>query len=782
MLNEYLAARRSAIERYFSHMNPMQRKAVCKTEGPVLILAGAGSGKTTVLINRVANLLLFGRAYESEETAGPVTEEELAYLRAYARGEHDDTEGVRPLIACRPVEPWRVLAITFTNKAAGELKSRLAAQLGPAGEEVSASTFHSACVRILRREIGALGYASSFTIYDTDDSLRVIKEILKAGNIDEKRFAPRSVLSFISQYKDSFRSLEEFGVTADHFYLNTCAKIYTEYQRRLKAANALDFDDIIVQTVRLFQEHPDVLEKYQNYYRYIMVDEYQDTNNAQYLLVSLLARKYQNLCVVGDDDQSIYKFRGATIENILSFERQFPGATVIRLEQNYRCTQKILDAANAVIANNTQRKGKNLWTENETGELIQAYTAQDEMGEARFIADTVLEAVKDGAKFSDHAVLYRMNAQANTIERALVKSGVPYRIIGGLRFYERKEIRDILAYLQVINNPADNLRLRRIINEPRRGIGDSTLAAAGEIADALGLSLYEVLSHAEEYAPIAARRQPLQRFCQMMDHFIAARDSGAALEDLLDLVLTESGYQEALLKEGPEGQGRLENIEELKSNMVKFEEENEDGGLAEFLEEISLYTDLDNYDPDTDAVTLMTLHSAKGLEFPTVFIAGMEEGVFPGMQAILNPEEVEEERRLAYVGITRAKKHLYLTMAQQRLIYGKTNRNRSSRFVREIPKALLHETGENLTTRRLDAAPAQRERKVFGRELGVGAGAPQAGSAGSFAPGDRVRHRTFGEGMVLSATPMGGDHLLEIAFDSVGTKKIMANFARLTKA
>ncbi len=778
---EYQTLKQAALKRVFARMNDRQREAVLQTDGPVLILAGAGSGKTTVLVNRVANLVRFGRAASTEGAPSWLTEENIAYLRDFAAGSQTDEERLAEIISEDRPKPWNILAITFTNKAAGELKERLAAMLGDSANDVMAATFHSACVRILRREIEPLGYGKSFTIYDTDDSLRVVKDAMKSLNVDDRTFPPKSVLSVIGRAKDELLGPEQLAEGSNGDYrMGVIAKIYRSYQNTLKSANAVDFDDIILLTVRLFQQYPDVLEHYQNRYKYIMVDEYQDTNHAQYQLVSLLAGRHKNLCVVGDDDQSIYKFRGATIENILSFENQFPGAKVIRLEQNYRCTQRILDAANAVIAHNTERKGKTLWTQNDGGEQVQLYRAADEQGEARFIVDTVLKNVENGAKYKDHAVLYRMNAQSNMIERAFVKAGVPYKIIGGLRFFERKEIRDMVAYLSVINNPSDSVRLKRIINEPKRGIGDSTVAAAEQISAQLGIPLFEVIANAESYAAMQKKTKPLGEFVQMILELQKTAED-EPLSTLLDEVMSRTGYHLYLLAQGFEGQTRLENIEELKSTMVKFEEENEDGDLSQFLEEVALYTDMDRADLDDDTVLMMTMHSAKGLEFPYVFLAGAEEGIFPGRMSMNSPSEIEEERRLAYVGITRAKKRLYLTTAAQRLLFGQTTRNRLSRFVGEIPKELLDVEDATVVQHRVPAYPQQESRAIrTGGLSSVEAAQPVAAKI-DLKPGDLVAHKVFGEGMVLSVTPMANDLLVEAAFERGGTKKLMANFAKLKK-
>ncbi|MDR2932804.1 MAG: UvrD-helicase domain-containing protein, partial [Oscillospiraceae bacterium] len=704
------------------------------------------------------------------------------FLEQYAKGERTDSEGLGDIIADDPVRPWNILAITFTNKAAGELKKRLEERLGPVAADIHASTFHSLCVRILRRDIGAIGYGGNFTIYDTDDSLRVIKDGLKECRIEEKVLPARAVLSTISRAKDVMQTAREMAAAAGNDYrMASIAKVYDYYQNTLRAANALDFDDIIVNTVRLFLANPDILDYYQNRFKYIMVDEYQDTNQTQYKLISLLAAKHHNLCVVGDDDQSIYKFRGATIENILSFESQFEGAEVIRLEQNYRSTQNILSAANAVIANNTARKGKNLWTSAGDGDQIRLVRARDELEESRVIADAILNNVKNGGAFSDNAVLYRMNAQSNSVERALARNAIPYRIVGGLRFYERKEIKDMVAYLSVLENRGDALRLTRIINEPKRGIGASTLQAAQEIADITGETLYHVIAHADEYAPLQRKSGPLMEFAAMMDALAGHAEQGG-LDTLLDELLEKTGYLRYLEAQGFEGISRIENIMELKTNILKYIQENEEPTLSGFLEEIALYTDLDNYDRDADAVILMTIHSAKGLEFEHVFIAGMDEGIFPGKSAMMNPGEIEEERRLAYVAITRAKRALTILSAERRMIFGQTVWSRPSRFTGEIPKDFM-ETNDR-TIQKKPKMPAPASAVVggrSGRSIGVAAAPQKAVGETNFRQGDMVSHKVFGEGKVLSTRPMGGDLLVEIDFDGPGVKKLMANFARLAK-
>lgn len=797
----YQQLKRAILQRRFSHLNPMQRQAVLAVKGPVLILAGAGSGKTTVLIHRIACLLQFGLASVRQDDMPPLSEEDWRILElAAADGSYMERAG--QLIAHDVPAPWNILAITFTNKAAGELRARLAGMLGTRGEDVHAATFHAACSRILRAEIEALGYNRNFTIYDTDDSVRVIKDAMAELHISDKNFAPKALLGNISRAKDKMLTPEGLRQSAgDNFALQVTARIYGRYQQMLKDANALDFDDIILLTVKLFQQFPEVLQKYQRRYRYIMVDEYQDTNHAQYLLVSLLAA-HGNLCVVGDDDQSIYKFRGATIENILSFEQQFGQTKVIRLEQNYRSTGTILDAANAVISRNSQRKGKTLWTQNSRGEKVLYHKAADEQREAHFIASTIRKNHEKGAKYSDHAILYRMNALSSTLEQMFIRQGIPYRIIGGLKFFDRKEVKDILAYLAVLNNPDDSLRLRRIINEPKRGIGEATMNTAQQVAESLGQSLYRTLQTAEEYAPLSGKSRALMEFTAMMDGIAESVDEVPLIETL-EQVLDQSGYVRALeAKNDMESRGRLENIGELKTTILKYMEETEEPSLSGFLEEIALYTDLDNLSEDDDKVVLMTLHSAKGLEFPYVFITGLEEGIFPGQQAIYEPTELEEERRLAYVGITRAKRELYLTGAAQRMLFGRTTRNRPSRFVGEIPGELMKTEDE--TERFGSYHSGYGERTGYGSGYGARqtsvyrpnklgsspAPAPAAPRPRPAVPaaepftlktGDRVYHKTFGEGSILKIEPMGGDHLLTIHFDKVGAKRLMATFARLEK-
>ena len=791
-----LSLRQQVLEREFSRMNQRQQQAVFATEGPVLVLAGAGSGKTTVLVNRIANLIRYGNAYHSAFLSPSLTPQDQAACQSFLLGEAPLPELTRARLAVDPCPPWRVMAITFTNKAAGELKDRLCQMLGQDGDDVWASTFHSSCARILRRDGDRLGYTSHFTIYDTDDSRRLMKNVMQDLDIQEKALSHRAILGEISRAKDQLIGPGEYQDQAgEDFRLKLVARAYQAYQRRLEDADAMDFDDLLVNTVRLFHQCPDVLEYYQNRFRYLMVDEYQDTNHAQYEFVNLLAKKSGNLCVVGDDDQSIYKFRGATIENIMNFEEDFPGAKVIRLEQNYRSTQNILDAANAVIANNTERKGKTLWTAAGPGKKLGLHLAENEQDEADHVARAILEGVAAGRKFSDYAILYRMNSQSLTFERMFAKQGIPHRIIGGTRFFDRKEVRDMIAYLSVINNPEDEIRLRRIVNTPRRGIGDKTVDTASQIAQQVGESLFTVLTHPRDFPAISRAANKLEPFVAMLQEFMEKNQQEAlSPSELYGALLERLAYEDFLKEDEPEkAEDRIENVRELSSMLQRYEEEaGEEASLSGFLEEVSLFTDIDNYDAGADSVVLMTIHSAKGLEFPVVFLPGWEEGVFPGAAVLYDPSQVEEERRLAYVAITRAREELYLSHADSRMIFGTTSHNRLSRFAGEIPQELLEETSSRNFNFRSSpfGGPARRDRPQ------QRAAAPQGGNfaaqvyrptpskpapAGTFRPGDKVTHKTFGTGLILNATPMANDTLLEIAFDRVGTKKLFANFARLTK-
>lgn len=792
--SEILALRRAVLEKDFARMNDRQKQAVFTVNGPLLILAGAGSGKTTVLINRIANILRYGDAYNSTYLHDDLDENDIAACKAYIENGTPLTTETQEHLSVSACAPWRIMAITFTNKAAGELKDRLCAMLGETANDIWASTFHSTCARILRRDGERIGYSSHFTVYDTDDQRRLMKSILKELDISEKNITPKSILNEISRAKDSLISPAEYALTVgDDFRLKIISRAYTTYQKRLEDADAMDFDDLINKIVELFKKCPDVLEYYQNRFRYLMVDEYQDTNHAQYTFVRMLAEKSGNLCVVGDDDQSIYKFRGATIENILSFENTFQNATVIRLEQNYRSTQNILDAANAVIEHNTERKGKTLWTQNGTGAMIHLHTAENETDEAERITKIILDGVAAGRKFSDYAVLYRMNSQSLTFERNFAKSGVPHRIIGGTRFYERREIREMIAYLSVINNPSDEMRLRRIINTPKRSIGDRSVEVAAQIGQQTGETLFEVVSHAKDYPALSRAANKMTLFAAQMQGLIELNnDEEVTLGELYDELVERIDYLNFLKTDDPESaEDRAANVQELASNLRRFEEENPEGTLSDFLEEVSLITDIDNYDNNADSVVLMTVHSAKGLEFPVVFLPGMEENIFPGMASVYVPSEVEEERRLAYVAITRAKEELYIFHAESRMIFGMTNRNRVSRFVEEIPETLVEHTRSRDYSARPVSMPSFGGAKPFGEAPKTKSVAEAGGftpkprvkpaPAGTYRVGDTVLHKAFGTGLIVSATPMANDTLLEVAFDKVGTKKLFANFARLTK-
>ncbi|WP_295218126.1 UvrD-helicase domain-containing protein [Ruminococcus sp.] len=781
---ECIALKRKAFQKYFDGLNDRQQQAVFSVNGPVLVLAGAGSGKTTAIIHRIVNMIYFGDGYA--QAKGNLFEEDAAWLKGYISGEKpEDLQRLREILAVAPIRPWNILAITFTNKAAGEMRARLAATLGEEeAAQIHASTFHSACVRILRRSISLLGYDSDFAIYDTDDARRLMKACIADSEVSEKQFPPRSVIQEISMAKDAMISPAQMLEDAAGDYRRMMiAKLYGAYQRRLRESNALDFDDIIYLTVELFRQFPEELEKYQARYRYVLVDEYQDTNHAQYQLISLLTRDGGNLCVVGDDDQSIYRFRGATIENILGFEQEFPDCQVIRLEQNYRSTQTILDAANSIIANNEGRKEKHLWTELGTGEKITWYKAADESDEAAYVADSILKYAEEGGAFGDNAILYRMNAQSNMLERMLVRSDIPYRIYGGTRFYDRKEIRDITAYMSIVENPNDMVRFERIVNEPKRGIGDATLSLIIDITRDLHLSPLEVVRTADEFPVLSKKAAALQKFAAMWDELIAASQE-LPLEEFLDVLLEQTGYRAMLQAMGDEGEFRLENIEELKSSILSYQNETEAPSLGGFLEEISLYTDVDKYEPEQDVVMLMTIHSAKGLEFKNVYLVGMEQGVFPGMRSLDSQSDLEEERRLAYVALTRAKEKLTISTAASRMLFGMTMRNLPSQFLTEIDADLIQRKSSYTMKK-----PKQEEKSQVDtvqsislqRQLATQKSKKPAAAPKEFQIGERVRHNVFGDGTVLSVSKMGNDAMLEVGFDQVGTKKLMANYAKIKK-
>ncbi|MCI8520082.1 MAG: DNA helicase PcrA [Clostridia bacterium] len=725
-----------------SNLNDRQKEAVMETEGPVLVLAGAGSGKTTVLVNRIAYMI-------SEKN----------------------------------ILPWNILAITFTNKAANEMKERIDKLLGDTANNIWVGTFHSVCVKILRTCIDLLGYGRDFIIYDTADTRTLMKECLRELNIDEKSFPHRNVLSIISNAKNDLMDAPTFeNIYRNDYRMNIISKIYYRYQTKLRKNNALDFDDIILNTVKILSENPDVLAKYRDKFKYILVDEYQDTNNSQYLLINLLAGEHHNLCVVGDDDQSIYKFRGANINNILNFNDDFPEVKKITLDQNYRSTQNILDTANSVIKNNNGRLGKSLWTSQGEGEKVIVYTGSNEYDEARYIAKEVKEHFNEIGTFSDCAVLYRTNAQSRVIEEMLMRENIPYRVLSGLRFYDRKEIKDIVAYLRVIYNPNDDVSLARIINEPKRKIGNATLEKARNIAEENGTSLYDVVSHADNYPEFKTAIKKLLDFSEIINSLIKIRDT-VPINELASRVMNDTGYMPALmLEDTTESKTRIENLGEFMSVIMEFEKNEETGStLGEFLESITLVSDVDGYDENEDSVVLMTIHSAKGLEFPIVFLSGLEEGIFPGMRSMNSEEDIEEERRLCYVAITRAKQRLYITKTVSRTLYGKTTPTIPSRFFNEIPKEYVEDKTAvkpkiaegfqkmgfyNIPDKKKNTyTPIQKTDAVYS----------------DYKAGDIIEHRKFGRGEILKATPCGNDCILEIQFESIGFKRLMAAFANVKK-
>ena len=730
-------------------LNERQKEAVLATEGPVLVLAGAGSGKTTVLVNRIAYM-----------------------------------------ISEKHIRPWNILAITFTNKAAREMKDRIERLLGDTAKDMWIGTFHSVCVRILRSCIDLLGYSRDFVIYDTADTKTVMKECLRELDIDEKSFPVRNVLSIISNAKNDLMDAATFeNVYKSDYRMSIIAKIYYRYQTKLRKNNAVDFDDIILNTVKILSENPDVLTKYQDKFQYILVDEYQDTNNSQYLLINLLAQANRNLCVVGDDDQSIYKFRGANIGNILNFEDDYSDVQKITLDQNYRSTQNILDAANSVISNNKGRMGKSLWTSNGDGNKVFVYTGTNEYDEARYIARQIKKHFDEQGSFSDCAILYRTNAQSRVIEEMLMRESVPYKVLSGLRFYDRKEIKDIIAYLRVVYNPNDDVSLARIINEPKRKIGNATLEKARNIAREKETSLYDVISHADDYPEFKTAIKKLLGFSEIIQSLIKLKDT-VTIEDLTGRILNDTGYMPALVMEDTtESKTRIENLGEFISVITEFEKNEETGNtLGEFLENISLVSDIDGYDENEDSAVLMTIHSAKGLEFPIVFLSGLEEGLFPGMRSMESDDDIEEERRLCYVAITRAKEQLYITKTISRTIHGKTMPTTASRFFKEIPVEYL----EDKTTLQPKVAKVMQDlgvrnaaapKKEVYMTKGFGSSVKSSGSTdySKFKAGDTVEHRTFGRGEILKATPCGNDCILEIQFESIGFKRLMAAFAKVKK-
>ena len=829
--SRYLAAKRALFDKVYSNLNERQREAVFTVNDPLLVLAGAGSGKTTVLVRRIAFIIRYGNAYFSDYVPYGVDDARVAQLESALGLCADEIEqNILPEFSNNACEPYRILAITFTNKAANEIKERLARMFPDDAETASdiwTGTFHSVCVRILRQHCDKCGYRPGFTIYDTDDSKKTVLHAMQRCNVDEKLLPVKAVMNTISRAKDKLLSPDLFAMEAGNdFRQKQIARIYEAYQQLLRESNALDFDDIIMQTVLLLKNHADVREAYQKRFRYVCVDEFQDTNVAQLQLTVLLSAYHQNLMVVGDDDQSIYRFRGATIENILTFDKTFPTAKTVKLEQNYRSTQTILDAANAVISHNAGRKGKTLWTAADEGDKIHLQLCDDQNAEARFVVDTVTRTVaKKEATYRDFAVLYRTNAQAQSIEKAFARSAVPYRVLGGTRFTDRKEIRDAVAYLQLVNNHDDNVRLSRIINEPRRKIGAKTLDAIAAIAEEQGCSQFSVIERAASFTALERSRTVLEQFADLI-RSLSELAKSVTLDVLFDAVLDRSGYRQMLIAAGPEEAERLENLDEFKSGILEYMKENEEPTLTGFLEETALVADVDRYDETADAVVLMTIHSAKGLEFPIVFLPGMEDGLFPGMQTITAGEsEMEEERRLAYVAITRAKKALYAIHTRNRLLYGQTMYNPVSRFISEIPSSLVERDDDAIETRstafghpyggfgsgfagangrasvygsRGAESPVSQKRTYYtaperteikrtappsGERITVGKPLtpPKPASRTLFSAGDRVKHMAFGEGEIISVKPMGADTLYEIVFDRVGTKKLMATYAKLTK-
>ncbi len=787
MKNKFETLKQELFEKLYPKLNDKQKEAVFCVNGPLLILAGAGSGKTTTLVERIAHMIRYGNAYHAPAPSN-ITEKDIKALENARSLSVEELAEFLDNYACDPVPAWSILSITFTNKAANEMKLRLEKKVGEKANESWAGTFHSVCLRLLRKYGERIGYAPGFTIYDADDQKKLITTAIRDMGIDEKMFAPRSVLNVISGWKDKLMTPEDCALEAKDFREKKIADIYAEYQKRVRDGNAVDFDDIIMQTVRLLREDEDALSYCQNRFKYVCVDEYQDTNHAQSVLTTLISARHKNIMAVGDDDQSIYRFRGADIGNILNFDRNIEGTRIVKLEQNYRSTAQILDAANAVIENNKGRHGKSLWTERKDGVKISVRRAETQTDEGRYIVDKILELRADeGRTLNDFAILYRINAMSNSLEGAFNRAGIPYRVLGGQRFYERKEIKDVMAYLCVINNPSDSLRLRRIINEPKRKIGESTVNAVAELAEHYGRPMFSIMQNAFDHPALAKAAQKLVDFTKMI---MGLREIAEAesLDILIDRVLDLTGYR-AMLKETDtlEGETRLENVEELISNAVEFVQSHEANSLSAFLEEVALVADIDNYDPEAEAVVMMTVHSAKGLEFPVVFLPGMEESIFPAQQSSYDPSELEEERRLAYVAITRAKDRLFMTHAKDRLLYGKTSYNKISRFVEEIPSELLDMPIESQQPVRQvrEFTPVQKTKPKVSDEMLKKPFVPgyvnTSRNTEVFSMGDVVTHPTFGVGMITSVTKMGPDSLYEIAFDNFGTKKMLASYAKLAR-
>lgn len=792
LAKRFVKAKRELFDVLYGHLNEMQRKAVFTVNDPLLILAGAGSGKTTVLVNRIAYIIKFGNSYYSDKIPLDLEEADVERLEGAVGAGKEEIEELLKEYAVEPCPPWGVLAITFTNKAAKEIAERLERDLAEGAADVWTGTFHSVCLKMLRRFGDRIGLQkNNLTIYDTDDTKKLLSACMKELNIDEKILNPKLIRNEISRAKDKLISAEQYAKEAvdengnANFRLMKIASVYRLYQQKMTEANAVDFDDIIVKTVELLKTDEETRRYYQNKFRYVCIDEYQDTNKAQFVLASLLAGGYNNIMAVGDDDQSIYKFRGATIENILNFDKTFENVNVIKLEQNYRSTKYILDAANSVIRNNVGRKGKELWTDKKGGEQIVFRRCDNQIDEAKYIINKIVELViKEKRKYSDFAILCRMNVQSSTIESVFVKSGVPFRMLCGQRFYERKEVKDILSYLCLINNPDDDLRLRRIVNEPKRKLGETTMNAVERIAAAEGCSMFAVMRECGKYKALSQASAKLTDFVYLIDGLRKQMDS-IPLHSLVEKTIRLSGYENMLLLGGEAEKDRLENVLQMISNAEEYITNNPDGTLASYLEEVSLVADIDNYDRDADAVTIMTVHSAKGLEFPVVFVPGLEEGIFPGGQNYAD-EEVEEERRLCYVAITRARERLIGTCARERMVFGQTQYNKISRFVEEIPEEYIcRELSDAEKFAAEQRSTFKPRRKIeMSKELLKKPEEPgriRPSGVERFSVGDRVRHITFGEGTMLSTRPMGADVLYEIAFDNAGTKKLMATYAKLKK-
>ncbi len=811
LAERYINARKKLFDKYYSFLNEKQREAVYAADGPLLVLAGAGSGKTTVLVQRIAHLIKYGRCMDVESVPeNALVEPYIELLENIAADEKNDKDTLLKALDTFAIEranPYEILSITFTNKAAREMKERLEKRLGESALNIWAGTFHSICVKILRMHIERLGRSSDFTIYDTDDQKKLMTECLKELDVSDKMFPAKSVLTEISRAKEKLVDYVTYmsQVSSTDLRKKTVARLYELYEKKKLSANAVDFDDIICLAVKLFEECPDILDKYRRRFKYILVDEYQDTNKAQFVLTSMMCNENNNIMVVGDDDQSIYKFRGATIDNTLSFDKNFKNARVVKLEQNYRSTDMIIGAANEVIKNNKGRKGKTLWTEVKDGEKITVKTSENQNAEAQYIVDKIGELVKDGKyNFGDFAILYRKNSQSNTLETVFAKSGIPYRILGGTRFYDRMEIKDVIAYLCVLANPGDRIRLKRIINVPKRGIGDATVDEIDRLATENGTDMLTVCRDAMKYPSLSRSTAKLVMFSDMMDELRSSVEK-LTLGALVEKVLDKTGYLEMLRSlDEAEGKDRSENVKELVSNAVQYEENNENAALSGFLEEVALIADIDNYDADAPAVVMMTVHSSKGLEFPVVFLPGLEEDIFPGPQSQIDEEELEEERRLAYVAITRAKKRLFIIHCSCRMTFGKTQFNRRSRFVDEIPEMYcVYESGfgdRMEETQRAfvssfgssnhgvrysrvtdENAPWNRNKPSAGFTQPAAASASPAPKAEVFGVGESITHPIFGDGMILTARPMGNDVMYEVAFDKVGTKKLMGNAAKMSK-